>query len=273
MRIQILLSNSHSEKAGSIVCVGLGMILGSHIAPLSQQFIQQADVVFMSVTDPLTEAWIRKMNPKCQSLQIFYADGKDRRKSYQEMVDTVMAEVELGKNVVAAFYGHPGVFAWAPHKIIELAKLKGYHGHMEPGISAEDCLYADMAIDPGRWGAVHLEASQFMLYERKVDESAYLILWQLGFVGDLSMSKYETDAAYRHLLQELLTEYYPPTHKIAIYESPTLPTETPRIEWFPLNQLSQISVEHFSTLVIPPSIPKKIDAEMHRKMKNLSKVQ
>ncbi|GAB2682626.1 SAM-dependent methyltransferase [Aliiglaciecola aliphaticivorans] len=265
--------NNSTQKTGSIVCVGLGMILGSHIAPLSRQFVEQADVVFMSVTDPLTEAWVEKMNPNCHSLQRFYADGKDRRKSYAEMVDAIMAQVELGKKVVAAFYGHPGVFAWAPHKLIQLAKEKGYHGHMEPGISAEDCLYSDMGIDPGRNGAVHVEASQFMLYERKVDNTAYLILWQLGFVGDLSMSKYQTDSAYRLLLQQLLIEYFPAKHKVAIYESPTLPTETARIDWFFLDELSKVHVEHYSTLIIPPCEVKKIDLFMQHKMNQLSRNQ
>lgn len=261
--------NSQNRHKGSLVCVGLGMILGSHLAPLSRNFIEQADVVFMSVTDPLTEKWIQKMNPNCQSLQKFYSEGKDRRISYQQMVDTVLREVELGKQVVAAFYGHPGVFAWAPHKMIEVAKKNGYHSHMEPGISAEACLYADMAIDPGKNGAVHAEASQFMLYERKVDTTAYLILWQLGFVGDLSMSKYQTDSANRLLLQQLLIQFYSTDHLVAIYESPTLPTGTARIEWFPLEQLSQVHVEHFSTLVIPPSRSKKIDADMLYKINKL----
>ncbi|GAC14912.1 SAM-dependent methyltransferase [Aliiglaciecola lipolytica] len=259
------------QSKGSIVCVGLGMILGSHIAPLSRQFIEQADIVFMSATDGMTEAWIDSMNSNSHSLQKFYAEGKDRRISYQEMVEAMLNEVESGKKVVAAFYGHPGVFAWAGHKVIELAKSKGYHGHMEPGISAEDCLYADMGIDPGRFGAVHTEASQFMLYQRHVDDTAYLILWQLGFVGDLSMSKYATDKASRKLLQELLIEYYPSNHEVAIYESPMLPTETARISWFPLNQLSEIHVEHFSTLVIPPASSKIIDQNMRIKMQKLEK--
>ena len=92
------------------------------------------------------------------------------------MVAAIMEQVRAGKKVVSAFYGHTGVFAWAPHKVIAEAKAEGYYTHMEPGISAEDCLYAHLGIDPGAVGCQNFEASQFMFYVRNVDHSAYLIL-------------------------------------------------------------------------------------------------
>ena len=96
-----------------------------------------------------------------------------------------MTEVRAGKRVCGVFYGHPGVFAWSPHKVIEVARAEGFQAHMEPGISAEDCLYADLGIDPGRFGCQHFEASQLLFYERRIDPTAYLVLWQVGLVGDL----------------------------------------------------------------------------------------
>ena len=32
--------------AGTLVCVGVGMTLGSHLTPLSRSYIEDADVVF-----------------------------------------------------------------------------------------------------------------------------------------------------------------------------------------------------------------------------------
>ena len=63
---------------------------------------------------------------------------------------------------------------------------------MEPGISAEDCLYADLGIDPGSVGCQHYEASQFMFYRRRIDPSAYLVLWQVGIAGDRSLRRFAT---------------------------------------------------------------------------------
>ncbi len=35
-------------KSGSLACVGLGMTLGAHLAPRSRNYIEEADVVFLS---------------------------------------------------------------------------------------------------------------------------------------------------------------------------------------------------------------------------------
>ena len=56
----------------------------------------------------------------------------------------------------------PGVFARVPHKAIAQARAEGFEAHMEAGVSAEDCLYADLGIDPGEVGCQQYEASQFM---------------------------------------------------------------------------------------------------------------
>lgn len=258
---------------GSIVCVGLGMSLGAHISTLTRNFIQQADIVFMGVTNALAEQWLIELNSNSISLQTFYQEGKDRRESYEQMVNAMMHEIRSGKKVVGAFYGHPGVFAWAPHKVIELAKLEGYHGHMEPGVSAEDCLYADMGIDPGTYGIAHYEASQFMRYQRVVDVAAYLVLWQIGFVGDPSCRRYQTEASHRQILIVLLLQYYPEHHSIAVYECATLPNERPTILWTPLNELAHVAVKHHSTLLIPPCITRKIDTDIQSKLNLLNKIE
>ena len=123
---------------------------------------------------------------------------------------------------------------------------------MEPGISADACLYADMGIDPGAYGCQQFEASQFMFYQRQLDPSAYVILWQLGHAGDLSLTPRLTGAPERQVLVDMLLEYYAPSHQVAIYESPFLPTQQPRIIWQRLEELPEANISLISTLVIPP---------------------
>ncbi|MDF2179410.1 SAM-dependent methyltransferase [Aliiglaciecola sp. CAU 1673] len=244
----------NQQQQGSIVCVGIGMTLGSHIAPLCRSYIEQADVVFCGVSNAIVEMWVKEMNPDVRSLQVHYQEGKDRRITYREMVEAMMTEVRAGKKVVGAFYGHPGVFAWAPHKVIEVARSEGYDAHMEPGVSAEDCLYADLGIDPGKVGCQHFEASQFMFYKRNIDASAYLILWQVGIAGDRSAARFSTDNAYRQVLLEMLLEIYPPGHKVALYEAPTLPIDPTRIDWIALKDFASVVVNQHTTMAIPPAI-------------------
>jgi len=254
---------------GSVAVVGLGMTLGAHLAPRARSHIEQADVVFAAVGDPLAELWLQDLRGDVRSLQPFYAPGKPRHDTYREMVATVLAEVRAGRRVCAAFYGHPGVFAQAPHRIVEQARAEGFDAVMEPGISAEDCLYADLGIDPGRVGCAHFEASQFMLYQRVVDPSAYLVLWQVGIAGDRSCTRWATGAAHRQVLVDLLARDYPPTHEVILYEAATLAIGTPRMQRLPLARLAAADVDLRTTLVVPPCRPLRENAAVIAELERL----
>jgi uncharacterized protein YabN with tetrapyrrole methylase and pyrophosphatase domain len=253
--------NKASSK-GRLACVGIGITLGSHISPLARSHIQLADVVFAGVSDGIVELWLAEMHPDVRSLQPLYSEGKSRLKTYREMVEAILSEVRAGKRVCAVFYGHPGVFAWAPHKAIEQARAEGYAAHMEPGISSEDCLYADLGIDPGARGCQHYEATQFMLYRRVVDPSAWLILWQIGLAGDRSKKRFATGPAYRQVLIEVLARDYPTEHEVIIYRAATLPIQSPRIERIALSALPHADMGMPDTLVVPPSRPMQPDADI-----------
>jgi uncharacterized protein YabN with tetrapyrrole methylase and pyrophosphatase domain len=256
---------------GSLVCVGTGMTLGSHISPLSRSYIEQADVVFVLVADGITEKWIEQMNADVRSLQPYYLEGKSRMITYREMVAAILAEVKAGKKVVGAFYGHPGVFAWVPHNAIKQARELGFKAHMEPGISAEDCLIADLGIDPGSSGCQHFETSQFMFYKRTIDTAALLVLWQVGVAGDRSLAKFTTDSEYRKILVKLLAQYYPLDHEVILYEAATLPIQPTRIEYLPISALPDATMDLKTTLVIPPSTKAELNNELIAELEQLVK--
>jgi hypothetical protein len=207
-----------------------------------------------------------------RSLQPFYREGKSRMQTYREMVEAMLAEVRAGKKVVAAFYGHPGVFAWSPHKAIEVARSEGFAAHMEPGISAEDCLYADLGIDPGEVGCQHHEASQLLYYRRRIDPTAYLVLWQVGAVGDRAQARSSTDLAWRQVLVDLLAEDYPLSHRVIIYRAATLPIHAPRIERTSLRKLATARVEVPDTIVIPPARKLAPNTKVLRRLAKLDRV-
>jgi precorrin-3B methylase len=242
------------------------MTLGSHITPLSRSYIENADVVFAATSDGIVELWLAKMNRDVRSLQAFYAEGKSRAESYRQMVAAMLAEVRADKRVCGAFYGHPGVFAGVPHEAIERARDEGYAAHMEPGISAEDCLYADLGIDPGRYGCQHFEASQLMLYRRRIDPSGYLVLWQVGVAGDRSLARFATGAQYRQVLVDVLTRDYPPEHAAIIYKVATLPTQHPRIEHTTIARLPEAEIDMHATVVIPPAVALQPDEAIRARL-------
>jgi siroheme synthase len=238
------------------------MTLGSHLTPLARSHIENADVVFMAVSDGIVELWLKQMHPDVRSLQHFYREGKSRARTYRQMVDAMLKEVRAGKRVCGAFYGHPGVFALPPHEAIAIARREGYAAHMEPGISAEDCLYADLGIDPGTFGCQHYEASQFLFYKRRIDPSAYLILWQIGIVGDRSLARFSTGAQYRRVLLDLLGQDYPPEHEVILYRAATLPIDKPHVLRTPLKDLPSVGIDLADTLVIPPARALEANAEL-----------
>ena len=253
---------SAARRTGSLACVGVGMTLGSHIGPLARSYIEKADVVFVAVSDATVELWIKQMNPDVRSLQPYYREGKSRADTYGQMVEAMLVEVRAGKHVCGAFYGHPGVFALPPHEAIRIARREGFQAHMEPGISAEDCLYADLGIDPGTFGCQHFEASQLLFFKRRIDPTAYLVLWQVGVVGDQSLTRFSTGAAYRRLLVEVLARDYPLDHEVIVYRAATLPIMQPRMDRVVLGELSGASVELPDTLVIPPARALEVDKRM-----------
>lgn len=252
-----------AETQGSFVAVGLGMMLGAHLSPRARSEIEQADAVFVLVSDAIVELWLQRMRPDMRSLQPFYAEGKRRTDSYREMIEAMLTEVRAGKRVCGVFYGHPGVFAQVPHHAVAQARAEGFESEMQPGISAEDCLYADLGIDPATYGCQHYEASQLLFFRRRLDPSAYLVLWQIGLTGDRSLARFGTGPAYRQLLVELLDEEgYPGAHEVVVYEAATLPIAQPRIERIALERLVEADLRPQTTLVVPPARPMRRNEAM-----------
>lgn len=264
-------SPASPSSAGSLACVGVGITLGAHISPLARSYIERADVVFTGVSDGIVELWLQEMHADVRSLQSLYGEGVPRMETYRRMVETMLAEVRQGKRVCGVFYGHPGVFAWAPHKAITQARQEGYRAHMEPGISSEDCLYADLGLDPGSVGCQHYEASQFMVYQRRIDTSAWLVLWQIGLAGDSSSLRFATGPAHREVLVEVLARDYPLDHQVIVYQAATLPIQTPRIERLALADLPGASIGMGDTLAIPPARPLQPDPAIRARLAALDR--
>ena len=65
-------------------------------------------------------------------------------------------------------YGHPGVFAYPMHEAIRQAKALGHSAVMFPAVSCEDAFFADLGVDPGQSGCQSFEATDFLVYQRRL---------------------------------------------------------------------------------------------------------
>ncbi|MDO8179120.1 MAG: SAM-dependent methyltransferase [Undibacterium sp.] len=252
-----------NEKQGKLICVGTGMRMAGQLTPIAQSYIETSDVVIAAVPNIFARKWLQGVAKEYICLLGYYSDcdveGKNRRDTYRRMADTILAEVRAGKTVCAAFYGHPGIFACISHMAIADARAEGYHAEMLPGISAEDCLVADLGIDPGRTGMQSMETTQFMIYERRIDPTSLLILWQPSLAGELSLKRFDTTAAKLQVLVDKLARDYPLDHPVILYEAATHPLEQTRMDSILLRDLPTASLQQITTLVIPAAYPLKMD--------------
>ncbi|MCC6169694.1 MAG: hypothetical protein IT329_20915 [Caldilineaceae bacterium] len=247
---------------GSLTVVGTGIMLGAHITAEAEAHIRQADVALYVVTDDATAFWLRSLNPQARSLAEHYADGKRCLDTYGEMTAAILAAVRAGQRVCAIFYGHPGVFVLPAHAAIRQARAEGYPAVMCPGISAEDCLFADLGVDPGRSGCQSFEATDFLIRRRRFDPYAALVLWQVGLVGELyKRPRYDVRRGLA-VLVEVLCEHYAPGHAVVIYEAARDATRSPSIRRLPLADLPAAPVQPIATLYVPPRGAAPVDAGM-----------
>ncbi len=258
-------------KNGRLVIVGTGILTPAHLSQESIDRIKTADIVHALVPDPLGLSTIKKLNSKIKNLAELYFDpnsnrnGKNRLEAYDLMVESILKDVRKGLSVCVIFYGHPGVFVYPSHKSISIAKKEGFDAEMLPAISAEDCLFADLGVDPADNGCQAYEASQFLFFQHKINTHAPLILWQIGVVGDVSLTKLVPSKEGLNMLVDKLLAYYPASHLMTLYEASTLPIMPPRIELLALDELKTATVSTITTLFIPHISEPEIDNKFCKK--------
>jgi Tetrapyrrole (Corrin/Porphyrin) Methylases len=240
-------------KRGSLTVVGTGYLVAGQMTPEAVDHCRKADKLFY-VVDSVTAVWLGQLNPSAESLAVYYAPGKPRFVTYDEMVERVLNTVRGGERVCFALYGHPGVFVHASHESIRRARQEGFEAKMLPGISAEDCLIADLGFDPGH-GCQTFEASRFVVRKRGPDPAVPLILWQIALIGTVDFDPNGTPANKEglKLLTKTLLKSYPRRHKVTIYEASPFPICEPRIDELPLCDLPNARVTTSSTLYVPPA--------------------
>ncbi len=255
------------ERVGSLDVVGTGIRTGAQTTPEALACIRNAQKLFYLCADALTEHWLKRENATSESLSRFYAPGKDRGLTYDEIVQCVLAEVFSGKRVCFASYGHPGVFAFSTHESIRRARAAGYRARMIAGISADACLYADLGIDPADSGLQSFEATDFLVHHRKHDPRSALILWQIGIIGEWG---FKAKAAPWNpqgltILTDALRLDYDERHEVVVYEASPYVMYEAAIARVPLSQLPHARVTPLSTLYVPPGEPAYPDLDLLRR--------
>ena len=243
-----------------LVVIGTGIRTIGQMTLESIAWIKRADKVLYIVSDPIAEDLIKTFNPAgAELLYDLYAENKPRIQTYNEMIEKTLGYVREGKRVCMAAYGHPGVFAYPTHELVRRAQAEGFKARMLPGVSAEDCMFADLNFDPAMAGCQSYEATDFLINGRLIDNSSNVVLWQIGVLGDTTFKSRQYDIkGMPHLVQKLY-QHYSPYHEVYVYEAALFPGVEPVIRKIPLWSLPQSGVSAISTLYIPPGAPPRSD--------------
>lgn len=238
-------------RQGSLTVVGTGLHFATQLTLGARAAIEQADRVVYVLDDAEGEAWLRTLNPAAESLRerLQGAGARLRLDAYGDMAEHIVTLLREGLRVCAVFEGHPGVFVCPAHQALQRARQEGFAAKLLPGITAADCLFADLELDPAPNGCQLFDATDLLLNRRRFDSSAELLLWQVGMVGNPYYRSYEPVGL--PLLVEFLAEHYGPEHEVVLYEAAVRPGQEPVIERVPLARLPEARINERSLLYVP----------------------
>jgi len=253
------------SRRGSLTVVGAGITLAQQATIETIACIERAEKVFHLLTNPAAEVWVRRLNPQAVPLGDCLTEGKPRSRSYSDMSERIVAAVRSGLQVCAVFYGNAAVLVQPAYEAITRARSEGFSARMVAGVSAEDCLFADLVVNPQGLGWQCFEATDFLLRRRRFDPTAALILWQVGLLGEASVRPEMAGRPERlRVLTAALRRHYSARHRVVLYEAAQLPICEPIIKMIPLARLPQETIFPATTLYIPPKPTVIEDAKIRR---------
>lgn len=245
--------------------IGSGIKSVAHLTKEAEAHIKNADKVLYLVNEPVMEEWIKVHSKKSTNLDYIYFSQENRLNAYKKITQEILNVLNQYNFVCAVFYGHPTIFTRPGGEAIKIAKQKGIETIILPAISAEDCLFADLNIDPADCGCYSVEATDMLLYQRRPDISSHLIIWQIGMLANLGHNIGVKREALI-LLKEYLLNFYSTNHRIIIYEASFYPGMDCNIKDFLLGELEEQTISKIATLYISPGKKNEISTSLLKKL-------
>jgi uncharacterized protein YabN with tetrapyrrole methylase and pyrophosphatase domain len=252
-----------------IYLVGLGL-RRDQITAQAKSAMRSSKKVFYISHAPDVAPLLKNFCPEAIDLvPSAYSEIQDRFHTYKEIAATIIAAAMAEPPVTFALYGHPLVLSQPSSLILGLASDLQIRVSILPGISAMDCVFADLGIDPLQHGIQMHEATDLLLYQRPLVPDMATLIWQVGHVETRLHTNRSSRPERLTRLQEYLIKYYEPSHMIFAVASSVSPEQGPQISQMPLIKLSDHApLLHAGTsLYIPPLLARRIaDEELHQQL-------
>jgi uncharacterized protein YabN with tetrapyrrole methylase and pyrophosphatase domain len=238
----------------NLIVVGTGIKSIAHLTEETKRVIQNADKVLYLVNEDNLKAWLIRESKVSESLEPIYFNYAKRVDAYHNLTLHIINEYHKVNNLCVVFYGHPTVFAESALNAVKKIKEENGNATILPAVSAMDCLFSDLQIDPGEHGCFSIDATELLLFERSIDTASHVILWQSANLG-ASDTQLTSKIA---ILTDYLSNYYSQDRLVCVYQAAILPTYKSKIQWVKLKDLTQVVINPISTLYISPAIKKKV---------------
>jgi hypothetical protein len=254
-----------TSDLGRLIVVGTGITSISQFTVEAMAWIEAADIVCYVLADPITERWIVDHAKQTDDLSRLHRTGATRLPTYHRMAEILVEHARAGRTVVGVFYGHPGVFTSPSHWAIRQARGEGIPARMLAAVSAEDCLFADLGVDPGEGACQSFEATDMLIRGRIPSPDAHLIVWQVGVLGQMGLD--DTGSGGRiSTLVDYLCRFYPSTHPVTHYQAAQNVVCNPTADTVPLSELGDLLMNVTSTLYVPPVGDRDFDLDLADKV-------
>lgn len=240
-----------------LIVVGSGIKSVAHLTEETKRIIQNSDKVLYLVNEELLKQWIVRESISAESLEPIYFNSTKRIDAYTNITSEIVRRYYQYTNLCVVFYGHPTVFAESALRAVKIIQAEKGNAIILPAISSMDCLFSDLQIDPGEQGCFSIDATELLIYERKLDIQSHVIIWQIANLGMFNTQK----TTKLNVFKDYLSHYYSTEQLICLYEASLYPTQRPRIEWLKLSDLERVKINPISSLYIPPSPTTKLSTK------------
>ena len=253
-----------------IYIVGLGVLNVDQLTREVERVIRRSNEVLYVDTGVATRAHLASLCPRVTSLfESSYEESSHRLNAYHHMAARVLDAALDHPPVTFAIHGHPVVGVYAPFLIRDMAGLLNLEVQVLPGISAMDCLFAELMVDPCVTGMQMYEATDLLLRRRPLQPDVPALIWQIGCVETTLHTMRVSNSERFERLRDHLLRFYPADHQVsACYSSPhpLMPSTVYRFAVQELCEQAHLLHSGF-TLFIPAATERPIeDTELLRQV-------
>ncbi|MEU2088808.1 SAM-dependent methyltransferase [Nocardia beijingensis] len=262
--------NVPTAEDADLYLVGLGL-KPSHVTVETRTVLGRVNRILYASYVPATAEFLRELCPDIVDTSEFYVHGSDRLRTYKTMAARALEAALEMPPVALALYGHPLLLSLPSAICLRAGPRLGVRVRTLPGISALDCLMADLGIDIVGTGVQMHEATDILLYRRTLQPELAAVVWQVGLLGTRLHSADTGNTPDRiRELGEYLSRWYTADHPATLVVS-AITDEPSRLYHSTVGQLGEVGelLTPATTLYLPPiPAPERVDRDIAARLTN-----